>query len=152
MKKIMLLTSLILMLFFSCKKDGPNVDQSIDSKRSLEEDSANKLEFTQTFARALENQEVRAILKQEALEKIDNDYDVLYALSKNSTSSSGKTLHELISAYTEDKEHFDEIVQSLPLLTIYVPELDEFSAEKWDTENQIPIVAIRDVNDRKSNK
>uniref|UniRef100_F4C514 Uncharacterized protein n=1 Tax=Sphingobacterium sp. (strain 21) TaxID=743722 RepID=F4C514_SPHS2 len=152
MKKIILLTSLILMLFFSCKKDGPNVDQSIDSKRSLEEDSANKLEFTQTFARALENQEVRAILKQEALEKIDNDYDVLYALSKNSTSSSGKTLHELISAYTEDKEHFDEIVQSLPLLTIYVPELDEFSAEKWDTENQIPIVAIRDVNDRKSNK
>lgn len=152
MRKFTLVTSLILLLFFSCKKDEANVERNAVTKAGLEDDRANKVEFSQTLARALQNQEVRTILKQEALKKIDNDYDVLYGLSKNSTSSSGKTLHELISAYAEDKERFDEIVQSLPLLTIYVPQLDEFDAEKWDAKNQIPIVAIRDVNDRKSNK
>jgi hypothetical protein len=152
MKKITLLTGSLLLFFFSCKKEVANVDEANRTEFNAQEDRLSKIEFTKTLARALEDKEVRLILKQEALKKFDNDYDVLYGLSKDITAPSGKTLHELVSAHATDKEHFNEIIQNLPLLTIYVPQLDQFDAEKWNVDQEIPIVALRDINDRKSSK
>lgn len=82
----------------------------------------------------------------------DNDYDVLYANSRNVSAFNGKTLYELIAAHATSKEHFDELFAQLPLLTIYIPQLDNFNAEKWNIDTQIPIVAVRNTTDQKNGK
>lgn len=60
---------------------------SIDDNLSLKKD------FSIALAKVLsENQDVRDLIKKEALKKIDFDYDVLYQLVNKEELSEGKTL------------------------------------------------------------
>ncbi|HVI44663.1 MAG TPA: hypothetical protein VM802_07330 [Chitinophaga sp.] len=151
MKQTCLLVVALGLLFASCRKSVKD-EVNITGTPTDVIGNSSKTEFAQTLARALTNKEVRDLLRQEALKMFDKDYDVLYALSKDVTAPSGKTLHELVSAYATDKARFDQITGQLPTLTIYVPQLDQFDADKWNTSAQVPIVAVRNPEDKKSGK
>ncbi|UCJ08131.1 hypothetical protein KTO58_02825 [Chitinophaga pendula] len=153
MRKIYLLTGALAFLFFSCKKNAEKeVGPELNTTLTAEQNNQDKTVFARTFARALSNPEVRSLLKQEALKQFDHDYDVLYDVARELTTASGKSLHELIAGYAEDPAAFDAIIQRQPLLTIYVPKLDKFNAAGWDIAAQVPIVAVRNIEDAKAGK
>jgi hypothetical protein len=115
-----------------------------------------KLKFARKLSMAVSNhQEVRSFLKRQALEMINNDYDVFYPVVKDlsiygnnqKSASGGVTLRSTLLPYFEDESELIEIEQQLPLLTIFVPSLPEnsFSAETWNTANEEenPVVAVR---------
>lgn len=160
MKKSILLTARLpaLLFFQSCDDDFVGREQNTANYRQLNDSIQNlrlndqdklKLEFGRAFALALKDkQELRAIIKEEALKKFNKDYDVMYHLVKNRTlGSSNHTVRSLLVNYFEDENQLIKIENQLPLLTIFVPELpeDSFSAEKWDTSDpdQTPVVGIR---------
>ncbi|QIK54513.1 hypothetical protein G7051_09245 [Dysgonomonas sp. HDW5B] len=80
-----------------------------------------------------ENQDVRSLIKNEALKKINYDYDVLYQLIKDEKLDDGSTLESNLLKYIEASE-LASINKQIPTLTIFVPDLgnDVFSAELWD--------------------
>lgn len=106
-----------------------------------------KTEFAKALAVALqENVELRRFIKDEALEKITYDYDVIYQVIKNEYVA-GKTFRETILPYFETEDNLITIENEIPTLTIFVPDLkdDSFSAERWDVNSEIPMVAVRQV-------
>jgi len=144
-----LLPSVILLLCISCTKHS---DTPAQPETEPVKTTEVTIEFAKVLAKAMENKDVRSLLKQEALKKFDNDYDVLFQLSKDATSAEGKTLGSLIAAYADDPATFTAMVDKAPLITIFVPDLSNFSPEKWNTEAQIPQVAVRNTEDKKQKK
>lgn len=144
-EKILLLTILSLNLI-SCQSD----DQYNSENSNLKNNTSNlsqkdelKQEFSKALAKALANNlELRTFVKEEALKMFNNDYDILYQLIKNKQIDN-RTFREIILEYYEKKENLNVLEQMYPTLTIFVPELplNSFSAEKWDTKNDIPFVA-----------
>ena len=106
----------------------------------------DKVQIAKVLAKAVKNLDVRALLKEEALKKFDGDYDVLFQLVKNKKLKNNKTLVDFITEKAESPAQFRKSIDALPLLAIYVPTF--FSAEKWDVENQVPVVAVRDADDK----
>ncbi|WP_444106958.1 hypothetical protein [Bacteroides sp.] len=104
-----------------------------------------KMKFGSAFAKVLaEDKEAREIVKEEALKQIDYDYDVLYLMIKDRKNKMGNTLEQLLLKYIP-QDSLSIIVDMIPNLTIFVPELPEntFSAETWNISNMIPKVAVR---------
>lgn len=159
MKKTIILNTAILslsLLFSSCnyedtigKQENSSSIVSIDVKK----DTQLKEKFAFALSKALhDSPELREFLKIEALKKITKDYDVVYHLVKNKSISSPiyrteseVTLRSLLLPYFENEQELIEIEQMLPLLTIFVPDLQEgsFSALNWNTSTQVPAVAVR---------
>ncbi len=85
------------------------------------------------------------MIKEEALKMFDNDYDILYHMIKDTPLLDRKTVRELLLSHYENPERLSEIETMIPTLTIFVPELpeDSFSAKSWDTDSEVPQVAIR---------
>lgn len=181
-KKVLLLLTLGVFIN-SCQNEDfnslneSNSDSTVSSEISFESINFNengklKLEFAKALSKALTvNKELRKIIKEEALKKFDQDFDVMYHLVKNKnivpTSYQGKkigsysqdlinlstnaqTFRDAIIPFFENEEKLKEIEAKIPLLTIFVPELpnNSFSASSWDVndEQQIPDVAIRTNN------
>lgn len=147
----LLLTSSIFICGFSSCED--NLSLNNPKKNNLLEETfiskeANfqlKKKFGIALANVLsENQEVRKLLKDEALKKIDYDYDILYQLVNDIVLTDTITFENMMEKYLS-KDELLTIKEKLPTLTIFVPKLPEnsFSAETWDITNDIPIVAIR---------
>ena len=104
-----------------------------------------KMQFGSAFAKVLaEDKEVREIVKEEALKQIDYDYDVLYLMIKDRKNKMGNTVEQLLLKYIPEAS-LSIIVDMIPNLTIFIPELPEntFSAETWDISSVIPKVAVR---------
>jgi len=147
-KITILFTIFILGTFISCNEmDTENTVKEQNTNISIQKSS--NLELKEVFAKALakvlnENREARELIKNEALKKIDYDYDVLYLMVKDTQFSNGVTFEESLLEYI-DYEALSQIKQEIPTLTIFVPALPEnsFSAEIWNTDNEIPVVAIR---------
>lgn len=158
MKKInfyLAITS-IFLLVTSCNNEEfeNNSEIKANSISKYSVDTKIKTKFAKALSKAVaENQQLREFLKVEALKKITKDYDVIYNVVKNkdinsglfTRSSSSVTLHSLLLPYFENEQELIDIENELPLLTIFVPDLqeDSFSAESWDTTSQIPLVAVR---------
>ena len=85
----------------------------------------------------------RKLIKEKALEMFDRDYDVLYHLIKNEDLDNGGTVRDLLLKHIGEEE-LSEIERTIPLLTLFVPELPEntFSASLWNVTEQIPVVGI----------
>lgn len=133
---------LILISLMACQKDE---NLSIIAPLAKGNDKA-KYDFSKSFSVALVNEPaVRSFLKSEAMKMSDGDYDVLYSLVKDKKLSSGKTFEESLAPHFGGIDKLKAIEQQAPLITMFIPSLPEnsFSAEKWDSENQIPFVAIR---------
>lgn len=91
----------------------------------------------------LESPELRRLIKSEALKKVNNDTEILVAQLVEQTVD-GETLFNKLDRYLTNTT-MNEILNQVPTLTILVPELPEgsFSAEEWDVNTDVPVVAIR---------
>lgn len=154
MKKTKLLSVLVGIISLCCTilglyacNEGDLMDWPNNSTKynNITDKDLLKTKFGYALAKVLaEDKDVRKIIRNEALKKINYDYDVLYAMIKNKKNHGGETVEELLLKYIS-KDSLSIITNQLPTLTIFVPELPEnaFSAEKWDILNTIPKVAIR---------
>ncbi len=105
-------------------------------------------DFGLALAKAMnESKALRLLLKKKALEMIDEDYDVLFALIRDEELESKTTVADLITKHLKNKARLHEIEKELPTLTIFVPTLPKgsFSAQSWDTENTVPLVGIKSI-------
>lgn len=155
MKKIAIVLSFLALVSCSNEEDFSNnseVKTTLISKYS--EDTKLKTKFAKALAKAVsENQNLREFIKIEALKKRNKDYDVIYHVVKNVDinsniyyrTNSNSTLHNILIPYFENEQELIDLENSLPLLTIFVPDLQEgsFSADNWDTSSQIPLVGVR---------
>lgn len=149
-----------IVLFFlisltSCSDDNLEKVENNQSTiiSNLKNDTRLKEKFAVALAKALnKNQGLREFIKIEALKKVTKDYDVVYQLVKDqvpsnaySRSASAETVRAILLKFFDTEAELKEIEDALPLLTIFVPDLQggSFSALNWDTANQIPFVAIR---------
>jgi len=140
--------------------DANNSLTEVSSFEELESKMTDKELLKLKFARKLavavsENQEMRSFLKREALEMINNDYDVFYPVVKDKSikgsdlksSADPSSFRNVLLQYFDSESELIEIEQQLPLLTIFVPALPEnsFSAQNWNTVDvtQNPVVAVR---------
>lgn len=128
--------------FVACKKE--ETKQSVPPAQLLSDpDDVYRVAFSKTLAKAVQAEpDLRSFIKAEAIKLFDNDYDVLYQAVKDRKLANGITLQATLSKYADDAEAFNSNVDKLPLLTIYVPELPNFSAERWDAQSQVPLVAL----------
>lgn len=151
--KMFLLSCFSLFAFFGCEnqiendldpssmeKDQMKVDNLYDSNSNL------KREFGKALMKSMrESKSLRDLIKNESLKMFDNDYEVLYQVIKDEKIENNITVRQSILENLGSESLLNTIEAKNPTLTILVPELPEnsFSAQIWDTENQIPKVAIR---------
>lgn len=104
--------------------------------------------FAKALVMALKNDsELRSFLKEEAQKQFDGDYDILYQMIKNKPINNGPSLHERLANQITASE-LVKIEETSPLLTIFIPELPNgFSPITWNTQNEIPVVAISLLGD-----
>lgn len=112
-----------------------------------------RLEFASVVAKALANKDVRVFLREEAKVMFDNDHDILYQLVRDKkVTNTNKTFEQILSEYSGSESKFKQSLNGLPLLTILVPDLKDFSVTKWNVDNTIPSVAVQNSNhDERSN-
>lgn len=87
-KKILFSTLVFLFTLFSCN-DTCLMEEGVGAESgtsvSIDDNLSLKKDFSIALAKVLsENQDVRDLIKKEALKKIDFDYDVLSLLSNKS--------------------------------------------------------------------
>ncbi len=81
---------------------------------------------------------LRRFLKTEAEKQYDNDYDVFYPYVKDAVVEDGRTLRDVLLSYSSEEE-LGTLENSLPLLTIMIPDLSAFGAfsvYKWDPKDE----------------
>ncbi|MBX2900539.1 MAG: hypothetical protein KF775_12865 [Cyclobacteriaceae bacterium] len=136
----------MIIVCFTLESCFPNQDFEVDKEIiKVQSEAQVKTYFAKGLSQALVNEKsLRDFLRMEALKTFDGDYDVLYSLVKDKTLVTGKTLEQTLKPYFNTVTLRD-IELTLPLLTIFVPTLPEnsFSADLWNTEEQVPFVAIR---------
>ncbi len=138
MKKILI--SALLLSLISCRKDThPFGSATMEPSKEI----IQKSEVGRTLAKAMQNEsQLRKFIKEESLKQFDNEYDILFAVVKEKKINNDQTFYDLLVQYADSKQKLDEAINSLPLLTIFVPTLPEFSPQNWDAVNQVPQVAI----------
>ena len=140
MKKLLIIVSCIL-LTIACQQNDEEYTLSENSQTA----ELSALEhFSLLLSKAVaSNSELRTFLKKEALEMIDNDYDVFYPLAKNKIVTEGKTFKNILEQYDSNKE-LDELERKLPLLTVMIPELPSgYNAETWNCTEEVPHITPR---------
>lgn len=147
MKRCIIVSCVLLLFTASCKKESTNNQLSVD-KGQVD----NPVYLSRVFAKALADRQIRDFIRKEALKKFDKDYDVLYQLVKDNKLENGETFAVALERYADDSLFFRKSLENQPLLTIYVPELEKFSAESWDINSEIPWVAVRNLTDKKIGK
>lgn len=144
--KVSTFALLLCSAMISCQEDEKMPTEAVGNSSSiikpLKVEVAQK-EFAKILSEAVYNSiEARAFLKEEALKQFDRDYDVFYPLVKNKKMENGQTFRELLLSYT-DAKRLKQIEKTLPLLTMYVPDLSLFvdiKPQNWDiTDEEIPV-------------
>ena len=156
MMKNFVLVFLVYLSVASCNDSLNDIDKNFLSSTFLEQSESNlilKQKFSSALVKVLgQNEEVRSLIKEEALKQIDFDYDVLYCLIKDKQLKNGVTLEEYLEKYLTSDE-LKCIHKQLPTLTLFVPTLPEnsFSVHSWNTIDELPAVAVKvsDNNDVK---
>ena len=156
MMKNFVLVFLVFLSVASCNESLNDIDKNVVSATFLEQSESNlilKQKFSSALVKVLgQNEEVRSLIKEEALKQIDFDYDVLYCLIKDKQLKNGVTLEEYLEKYLTSDE-LKCIHKQLPTLTLFVPTLPEnsFSVHSWNTIDELPAVAVKvsDNNDVK---
>lgn len=154
-KKIIIiyLTVFSFVLFQSCKKNtAEDIEQNVVVNKNSDIPANNeaRAKFAIILAKAIKkDQDLRAFLKEESLKQFDNDYDVLYQMVRDKRINGQETIREKLIRYGATGTQLDSIENQLPLLTIFVPTLPDFSPEKWDAINDIPVVAVAKSNENK---
>ena len=130
-----------LSLLYACKKEL-NTEKAAPFP-PLSATASQQTIVAQTLSKALANEPaLRKLLKDEALKQFDKDYDVLFQLIKDIKPDGKETVYEKLLQYSSSKAELVSALDALPLLTIYIPDLPWFNAEKWNTATEIPVVAV----------
>ncbi|TGE16836.1 hypothetical protein [Hymenobacter elongatus] len=103
------------------------------------------MSFAKTMAKALTKKEVREAIKAQSIQYFDKDYDVLFSQLKQAKVGRQKTLYSYLDSLSQSGIALGRIATNLPLLNIYVP---QFPNQEWDAATQVPLVAVRDAQDR----
>ncbi|WP_157499370.1 hypothetical protein [Flavobacterium beibuense] len=154
MKKLFF-ACLSLCLLYSCSEADltETQDQTLNVKSTPRNDNyLLKKKFAIALHKAMkEHQDVRDFLKTEALKKFDGDYDILYGYISDELIN-GTSFRDILSSYFDSLAELEEIENTIPALTIFIPELPEnsFSATNWNTSNDVPMVAIRLLDNDKT--
>ena len=141
--KNFVLVFLVYLSVASCNESLNDIDKNVVSATFLEQSESNlilKQKFSSALVKVLgQNEEVRSLIKEEALKQIDFDYDVLYCLIKDKQLKNGVTLEEYLEKYLTSDE-LKCIHKQLPTLTLFVPTLPEnsFSVHSWNTIDELP--------------
>ena len=140
MKKLLIIVSCIL-LTTACQQ---NDEEYTLAENSQTAELSALDHFSLLLSKAVaSNSELRTFLKKEALEMIDNDYDVFYPLAKNKIVTEVKTFRNILEQYDSNKE-LDELERELPLLTVMIPELPSgYNAETWNCTEEVPHITPR---------
>lgn len=154
--KIILFQTLIVLAIIvpSCKKN--DLDTQIPQSQNVTEAPLNhedrlRTEFGKILAKAVNDGDVRRLLKEESMKQFDNDYDVLFQMVKDKAlKPTGITFMQYLNSLAGSNDLMRYVDKDLPLVTILVPSLRNFSAEKWDVSIEIPSVAV--VNSNHSEK
>ncbi len=114
------------------------------------------VKFAHQLAASLKEPDMRRFIREEVLQQFDGDYNFLLGTHLNKpvriTEPSGRvrevTFKEALfgpqpaNARGSADDFLDSLQQYYPLLQIAVPELEKASAENWQIEDDIPLVAI----------
>lgn len=148
------LKNLAIVLSFLALGSCSNEEDFTDNKNAQElnrisqkdEKSILKEKFAFSLMKSLnESQLLRDLIKNEALKMFNKDYEILVYTIKDFRLENGMTLEETINKNSENNFQLSNLLQIEPTLTLLVPELplESFSAKKWNTQSEIPAVAIR---------
>lgn len=131
------------LVLISCKKESAKEELST-SPPAITQTTPDQLrtDFAKLLAKAVADASVRALIKSEAQKQFDNDYDVLFQLVKDRELRTGVTFGQYLSSLAGAETAITSLEETLPLLTIFVPELEHFSAGNWNTQRDIPLVAV----------
>lgn len=153
-KKTLCFIALVLFLFYNISCD--NTDENLSLNQNVKEIYLNDDSVIENFSKSLalvlaENLECRKLIKNEALKKINHDFDVLYVLVKDIKLSDGTSLENLLLEHIDEKQ-LNFLTDNFPTLTIFVPTLpnNSFSCESWKLEDQIPDIAVRNYGGNKT--
>lgn len=137
------------LLFFSCSENEFDYNEKFDDAREMQSgvsdiDENKELcmrKFSQILSKAVsENKGIRAFLKEQALKKFDNGYNVFYPLVKNKQIG-GRSFKDILTDFEENKGELDIIEKSVPVLNIHIPEIGSMKVENMDiSDNEIPVL------------
>lgn len=158
MKKSILIVLTLLLSVISCEE--PNIieesnleeDQTYFKTNSTNRDYELKKKFAEALHEAMtESANLREFLKNEALKKFNGDYDILYNYVKDHKVGNS-TFRNILKSYYINESDLIEIENTVPSLTIFVPSLpkNSFSAENWNISRDIPLVAVRLLDNNKT--
>ena len=150
--------SLLSFSLYSCNNDDIlDQENNTDNQYAAKGETPTEYEFffrerrelaLKNFSEALvksmaESMELRSLIKSEALKKFNNDTEVLISQLAELELREG-TVASKLNQHLQGTR-IEEILNIIPTLTVLVPELpkESFSAERWDTNNELPMVAIR---------
>ena len=161
------LSLLAVVLLARCSQEdlSPDLPDQISSPHLTSSRDQVAASFSTGLSYALRYPEVRASLKASILERFDGDYNVLFAQIQNkevTVNRNGKeatvTFEELILEGLDIAKpdaignlgtgagamsFFDKVAEVYPLLQVALPQLEDLSAEDWDTSNdQLPIAVV----------
>ncbi|MCG6188161.1 DUF3103 family protein [Maribellus maritimus] len=148
----------VLIIFNGCQKEVVNVSndslEELVNTKSVSDSEFEKHEynvfvkkFARSLAMSLDNRDMRKILKQEALCKIDGDYDVIWKNFKhfNIKSTDGeKTVKNVIAKEMDGKQkeknikEIDDFSEKYKKFQISIP----VKCEEWDIDTYSPYVAF----------
>lgn len=148
-KRLVFIILSSLLIISACTKAEKEFD-SISEVTPYENDADAMRDFSVILSQAVHNSmAVRDFIKREALDQFDNDYDVFYPFVKDKMIQDGKSFRDCLLQYT-DEHLLRKIEASLPLLTVYVPDLswiddEAFCASRWDTVNDEVLVTYHSI-------
>ena len=151
MKSKILSVAAAALMFAACNEplneaaevEMNSLNSEVSVKQTEDEVSEKDVQFrkfSEILSKAVsQNKSVREFLKEKALEKIDNDYNVFYPIVRNEMIDE-KSFEAILTEYTDNKEDMEKIFSVLPLLNIHIPELVKQVAD-FDTEDdEIPVL------------
>lgn len=144
MRKEIYLLLFVVAIVLGCKKEEclsfPN--EGVSAIDTYSKQDAYK-DFAVIFSKAIaEEQSLRDFIKTEALEMYDFDYDVFFPWVKEEFIDGSRSFENILSYYDEDGK-LQKILNTLPKLTIMVPDwswIGAFGIEDWDISDSEVLV------------
>lgn len=141
---------LIASFFSSCSEENSfqadnqetKMTRSLSNSISSNDEAIRSMQrFSVILSKAVyERQDVRQFLKEQALRKIDTDYNIFYPLVKD-LKINGTSFKDILSLYAQSPEELDTIEQRVPLLNIHMPEIGNIKVSSMDvSDNEIPVL------------
>lgn len=150
--KRLVLSAATILAVVSCEKD--KLSDAVEFTATDGYDIMDQAEAERQFAILLSkavttDASLREFIKTEALKQFDCDYDVFYAFVKDLKVDGERTFRDIILDVAETEDQLVAIEQSLPKMTILVPDFSWvsstcFSVNKWDTSSHVVAVGYDD--------